>query len=133
MPGARDPRVRVGDGDRPANGGEGRCGGRAALDGVAGGAGGGQVRREKTRGRVGCHGHLRYSTAEEQAVKREIEKGLRLRRLEQVRQQSRQHAAAVREEYRQRREENKRAVLRESKVGAVSMLTRLEIFKYLCG
>ncbi|CAM9864476.1 unnamed protein product, partial [Hapterophycus canaliculatus] len=44
----------------------------------------------------------------------QIEKGLRLQRLEQVRQQSRRHAAAVREEYRRRREENKRAAVRES-------------------
>lgn len=59
---------------------------------------------------------MRYSPGEEIAVKAEIERGLRLQRLEQVRQQSRQHAAAVREEYRQRREDSKRAVLLESKV-----------------
>lgn len=60
---------------------------------------------------------MRYSSpGEERAVRMEIEKGLRLRRLEQVRQQSRQQAAAVREEYRRRQAENKRAALQESKV-----------------
>ena len=118
MPRARDRRVRVGDGGQPSNGGPSRRGNGVAASisaVVAGGGGGRQANRAEARGR-GKHGNLRYSPGEEKAIKMEIEKGLRLQRLEQVRQQSRQHAAAVREEYRQRREDIKRAALLESKV-----------------
>lgn len=111
---ARDRRVRAGGGGGPSQGGGGglRGGtgdGAAPAVGVAGG-------RDAQGNRQQRLGHLRYSPGEERAVKMSIEKGLRLQRLEQVRQQSRQHAAAVREEYRQRRKENKRAAVRESKV-----------------
>lgn len=111
MPRARDRRVRVGDGGKPSSGGPSRRGNGVAVSistAVTGGGGGSQAR--------GRHGNLRYSPGEEIAVKTEIERGLRLQRLEQVRQQSRQHAAAVRDEYRQRRKDSKRAVLLESKV-----------------
>lgn len=111
----RDRRVRAGSGGGPS----GRRGGglhggtgdsAAPTVGVAGG------RDARPNGQQQRLGHLRYSPGEERAVRMSVEKGLRLKRLEQVRQQSRQHAAAVREEYRQRRSENKRAALRESKV-----------------
>lgn len=117
MPRTRYRRVRVGDGGRSSGGGPPRRGTDVAASisaCIAGeGGGGSQANRAEARGR---HGNLRYSPGEEKAVKTEIERGLRLQRLEQVRQQSRQHAAAVREEYRQRREDNKRAALLESKV-----------------
>lgn len=114
MPRSRDRRIHAGGGGSPSGGGRvgGLHGGTgdnvAPAVGVAGGRG---VRANGQR-----LGHLRYSPGEERTVRMSIEKGLRLQRLEQVRQQSRQHAAAVREEYRQRRKENKRAALRESKV-----------------
>ena len=111
----RDRRVRAGGGGGPSQGGGGGIRGgtgdsAAPSVGVAGG-------RDAKANRQQRFGHLRYSSpGEERAVRMSIEKGLRLKRLEQVRQQSRQHAAAVREEYRQRRKENKRAAVRESKV-----------------
>lgn len=115
MPGSRDGRVRGGGGGRPSRGGGGFYGGtgdRAApSNGAAGGEGAPPL--ADTRGKR-RQGPVRY--AEEQAVRMQIEKGLRLQRLEQVRQQSRRQAAAVREEYRRRREENKRAAVRKSEV-----------------
>lgn len=119
---SRGRRVRLGDGGggRPSQGGGGGLRGgtgdtAASSIGVAGG--GNVVHNKNNRPQQRLHGeHLHYSPGEERAVRMKIEKGLRLRRLEQVRQQSREQAAAVREEYRLRREENKRAALRESKV-----------------
>ena len=103
---SRDRSVRAGGGGGPSRGGG---------EGVRDGAGGSASRAiGVTGGRP--RGRLRYSPGEEREVRMGMEKRLRLQRLEQVRQQSRQQAAAVREEYRQRREENKRAALRESKV-----------------
>lgn len=111
---SRDGRARAGGGGRPSEGGGGgpRSGTADSVAPAVGASAGIDV-RGNNRQRLG---HLRYSPGEERAVRMSIEKGLRLQRLEQVRQQSRRHAAAVREEYRQRREENKRAALRESKV-----------------
>lgn len=109
-----DRRVRAGGGGRPsAGGGGGLRSGTGDSAAPAVGVAGGRDARGSSRQRLG---HLRYSPGEERAVRHSIEKGLRLQRLEQVRQQSRQHAAAVREEYRERRKENKRAALRESQV-----------------
>lgn len=116
MIGPRHSRLRVGEGDRPSRSGRG--------DGLApvGNAGGSEVDRVFGNAKGTRHGHLRYSCqAEADDARREIERRLRLKRLEQVRQQSRQHAATIREEYRQRREENTRAVVRESKVSGVTV------------
>ncbi|CAM9287577.1 unnamed protein product, partial [Scytosiphon promiscuus] len=113
MPGSRTGRARGGAGGR-ASQGEGFHGGtgdRAVpSNGVAGGHRVLSGRLGDTEGKR--HQPLPYGG--DGAVRMEMEKGLRLRRLEQVRQQSRQQAAAVREEYRRRREENKRAAVRES-------------------
>lgn len=113
MPRPRDRRARAGGGGRPSRGAGGgvRDGTGDSVAPAVGVAGGGDVKGSRQP-----FGRLRYSSGEERAVRMRIEKGLRLKRLQQVRQQSRQHAAAVREEYRQRREQNKRAALRESKV-----------------
>lgn len=114
MPG-RNHRVRVGQGDKPAFAGVGADAAAAASRGSGTAGGGSQAinvtLKERTR-----YGRMRYSPGEESAVRKEIEKGLRLKRLEQVRQQSRQQAAALREEYRLRRDANKRAALLEAKV-----------------
>ena len=117
MPGARDRRVRVGSGGRPAFQGERRGGGGDVSIGTSISGGGSKSWGVSLQGNKGC---LRYSPGEESAVKREMEKELRLRRLQQVREQSRKQAAAMRQEYRQRRDENKRAVLRESRVSKLS-------------
>ncbi|CAN0336345.1 unnamed protein product, partial [Ectocarpus sp. 4 AP-2014] len=110
---SRSARTRAGVGGRPSQG-EGRMGSGAGGRAVPStGVAGGTARRDSTtttrRPRVQRQKQqqqqqqLRYSSpGEERAVRMEIEKGLRLRRLEQVRQQSRQQAAAVREEYRRR-------------------------------
>lgn len=59
---------------------------------------------------------LRYSPGEEDTFKKEMEKTLRLRRLQQVREQSRRHANEARKAYLQRRDESKRAALRDFRV-----------------
>lgn len=122
MPGPRFARVG-GGGGRPASRGILVGNGDETVNVAAGGgeAAGGRSTKARKLARSRnepSRGRMRYISEDEKAAIREIEKGLRLKRLEQVRQQSRQHAAAVREEYRYRREENKRAVLQESKVCA---------------
>lgn len=120
---SRDRRVRAGGGGRPSQGGGGGLrGGTGDIVASSIGVAGGRNVRGNRRQRLDS-GHVHYSPGEERAVRMEIEKGLRLRRLEQVREQSRQQAAAVREEYRQRREENKRAALQESKVAKIQKLS----------
>lgn len=123
----RDRRVRAGNGGGPSRGGGGGLrDGTGDSPAPAVGVAGGRDARVNGQQRLG---HLRYSPGEERAMKTSIEKALRLKRLEQVRQQSRQHAAAVREEYRQRRKENKRAAVRESKVcGILKALAAVMFF-----
>lgn len=112
MKGPKGRHVHVGKGDRPAEVVLG--GGRPSVGGASGGQAD-SISRVTKRGR---QGHLRYSCQDEaDAARREMERKLRLKRLEQVREQSRHHAAAMREEYRQRREQNKQAAVLESKVG----------------
>lgn len=119
MPTARGRHALIGQGDRPATSGGGLGG--ASSGGAAAGGGRSQARP--------LNKHLRYSPGEENALKRDIEKGLRLQRLEQVRQQSRKQAAAIRQEYRLRRETNKRVAVQESKVGQLFVCV-LEAFIY---
>lgn len=107
----RDRRVRVGQGDKPSLANVGADGVAAAAQGSGNAGGGSRALKEINR-----YGRMRYSPGEESAVRKEIEKGLRLKRLEQVRQQSRQQAAALRTEYRLRRDANRRAAVLEAKV-----------------
>ncbi|CAM9727614.1 unnamed protein product [Choristocarpus tenellus] len=99
MPQSNSHRRKMGVavGGTPAE--RGRGGGATATRHV-----GGEANRETRHKSVPKYpyGHLRYSTGEAEAVRKEMERELRLQRLQQVREQSREHAAAVREEYRQR-------------------------------
>ncbi|CAM9177035.1 unnamed protein product, partial [Discosporangium mesarthrocarpum] len=113
MPGLKGLRENNGSGSgggAPARGG--KAGGRAV---VANGVMGAKDRQRRRTVATAGHVRLRYSPEEAEAGKKEIERGLRLRRLQQVREQCRQHAAAVREEYRQRKREGMKQAVEESR------------------